>query len=237
MIAMPNLDARLNATSALGSTRPSLVLATLTLLVAVVMGSAGCSGPTSGVSPSSSTTPQTTTPTNQPGDDNTTVTTSDEEQPSRPDGSRALVAYFTRTGNTERAANIINDEVGGDLFRIETTDPYPDEYNEVVNQAQEEQQDNARPGLKTHIERMEDYDVVFVGYPVWWNDTPMAILTFLEEYDLSNKIVVHFAPMTVGVRRGVTTALPEPPSGRPCWKDIPAKVTTWIVRAAKSSHG
>jgi flavodoxin len=103
-----------------------------------------------------------------------------------------LVAYFSHTGNTRVIANQIHENVGGDIFEIVTVDPYPDDYNACVDKAKQEQDDNSRPELATKVENMDSYDVVFVGYPNWWGTMPMAVFTFLEEYDFSGKTIVPF---------------------------------------------
>ena len=105
---------------------------------------------------------------------------------------KALVLYFSQSGNTETVANFIHDEVGGDIIKLETTKAYPSDYNELVNYAQDEQRQNARPELKTKIDNIEEYDTIFLGYPNWWADMPMPLYTFLDEYDLSGKRVAPF---------------------------------------------
>lgn len=108
------------------------------------------------------------------------------------DGSNVLVLYFSMSGNTEAVANFIHDEVGGDLIKLETVQAYPSDYDELVDYAQEEQQENARPKLSTTIENMDQYDIIFLGYPNWWGDMPMSIYTFLDTYDLSGKTIAPF---------------------------------------------
>lgn len=108
------------------------------------------------------------------------------------ESSKILIAYFSRTGNTERIAKIVQQQVGGDLFKIETETPYSDDYNTVLDDASKEQRENARPALSSSVDNMDDYNVIFVGYPIWWGDTPMAVLTFLESYDLAGKTVIPF---------------------------------------------
>lgn len=106
--------------------------------------------------------------------------------------SKTLIAVFSRTGNTRKIADFIHDNVGGDMFDIKTVREYSDDYDTILQQAAEEKNTNARPELSAHVDNMEDYDTVFVGYPIWWGDTPMAIMTFLESYDFSGKKVIPF---------------------------------------------
>lgn len=108
------------------------------------------------------------------------------------DGSKILIAYFTRSGNTETLADSIQEKTGGTKFKIETVRDYPEDYSGVYDEAMKEQRENARPELKTRVDHMADYDTVFVGYPIWHGDTPMAIRSFLESYDFSGKKVIPF---------------------------------------------
>ena len=108
------------------------------------------------------------------------------------DEERILIAYFSKTGTTEEAAQEIHTVVGGDLFEITVADPYPASYQSTVDRARQELDQNARPELSSYVENMNDYDVIFVGYPIWWHTAPMAINTFLESYDLNGKVILPF---------------------------------------------
>lgn len=123
-------------------------------------------------------------------------------EPEEP-GSRILVAYFSRTGenynvgyiekgNTHIIADMIAEQTDGDTFEISTITPYPDDYDECTDIAQQERNDNARPELAESLDNMDDYDVIFIGYPIWWGDMPMAVYTFLESYDFAGKTIVPF---------------------------------------------
>lgn len=131
-------------------------------------------------------------------DDNTTTAnqqsdnTSVENNESDLEAGNVLIVYFSQTGNTETVANIIHDNVGGDIVKLETTEAYPSDYDELVDYAHQEQQGDARPELSTVIENIEQYDTIFLGYPNWWGDMPMAIYTFLDTYDLSGKTIAPF---------------------------------------------
>lgn len=89
-------------------------------------------------------------------------------------------------------ARMIQAEVGGDLFLIETESTYPVSYDETIDVGQQEQREGARPALVSQVENLDQYDIVFLGFPNWWGDMPMAVYTFLEEYDLSGKTIVPF---------------------------------------------
>lgn len=97
-------------------------------------------------------------------------------------------------GNVEYMASVIQETVGGDLFQIETVEQYPLDHDPLVDQAAEEQDADARPELATHIDNLEQYDTIFLGYPNWWGDMPQALYTFLEEYDFSGKTIIPFCP-------------------------------------------
>ena len=128
----------------------------------------------------------------------------DGGQPSTPAGSRVLIAYFSRAGenygvgviekgNTEIVAEMIAEQTGGDLFHIETVTPYPEDYDACTAVARREQDENARPALAATVENIDDYDTVYLGYPIWYGDMPMAVYTFLESLDWSGKIIIPFS--------------------------------------------
>ncbi len=105
---------------------------------------------------------------------------------------KILVAYFSHSGNTREIANQIHTSVNGDIFEIVAVDPYPSGYDEAVEQARKELREEYRPELKTKVENMDSYNVVFVGYPIWWGTVPRPVATFLSEYDFSGKTIIPF---------------------------------------------
>ena len=105
---------------------------------------------------------------------------------------KILVVYFSHTGNTREIANQIHKNVGGDIFEIQTINPYPIDYDAVMAQTIQELKLGYKPKLKTKIENIKSYDVIFIGYPNWWNTIPAPIKTFLSEYDLSDKTLLPF---------------------------------------------
>jgi flavodoxin len=126
-----------------------------------------------------------------------------EVTPTSNSSSRILIAYFSRAGenynvgfikkgNTQVIAELIVEKTGSDLFKIETTVQYPESYKETTDIAKREQAENARPKLSTHVDNMDQYDIILLGYPNWWGTMPMAVFTFLEEYDLSGKTIIPF---------------------------------------------
>lgn len=119
------------------------------------------------------------------------------------DAPKTLIAYFSRAGenysvgvvekgNTEIVAEMIAAETGAELFKIQPVNAYPEKYDECTQVAQQEKNDHARPELAETVEHFEDYDVIYLGYPIWWGDMPMAVYTFLESYDFSGKTVIPF---------------------------------------------
>lgn len=118
--------------------------------------------------------------------------------------AHTLVAYFSRAGdnwsvgkiskgNTQILAEIIASKTGGKLFQIIPTKSYPEDYMECTKVAQKELNQDARPAISTKVSNMEEYETIFIGYPTWWEDAPMAVYTFLESYDLSGKTIIPFA--------------------------------------------
>ena len=98
----------------------------------------------------------------------------------------------TAIGRVRALADFIQADVGGDLFSIRSVETYPVGINEVIDQAAQEQAANARPELADHIDNLDDYDTIFIGYPNWWGDLPMPVYSFFDEYDLSGKTIIPF---------------------------------------------
>lgn len=105
---------------------------------------------------------------------------------------KVLIAYFSWGGNTQGVAEEIQAQMGADLFEITLVEPYSDDYNTVLDQAQHDQNIQARPEIADHINNMDEYDTVLIGYPNWWASIPMPIASFLEEYDFSGKTIIPF---------------------------------------------
>lgn len=113
--------------------------------------------------------------------------------------SAVLIAYFSWSGNTRQLAEVIQEQIGGDLFEIIPETPYTDDINELSGIALQEQRDNIRPEISGVVEDMSQYEIVFIGFPNWWNNMPMPVFTFLEEYDFSGKTVIPFTTYGNGV--------------------------------------
>lgn len=107
-------------------------------------------------------------------------------------GASRLIKEGAVSGHVEFLAKTIWKATGADLFEIRTVQQYPASHEPLIAQAREEQNTGARPALATYIENIDDYDIIFIGYPNWWGDLPMPLYTFLEEYDLKGKTIIPF---------------------------------------------
>ena len=120
----------------------------------------------------------------------------DSYEPAAEEETNVLVAYFSATGNTENIARYIQTILDADLYEIVPEEPYTDEdlnYSDDNCRANREQNDpNARPAITGTLEHPEDYDVLFLGYPIWWGQSPKNIYTFLERYDFDGVTIIPF---------------------------------------------
>lgn len=151
-------------------------------------------------------------------------------------GKKVLVAYFSWGGTTQRMAQQIQNITGGDMFRIEPEVPYPTEYTPCTEVALEEKNNNARPAIKDKVQNWDDYDIVFIGCPVWWWTTPMIIHTFCESYDFKGKTVVPFCTYAATYRdetlAGIVNSTPDAEhltgEGLTSGSINPQRIQTWI---------
>mgnify|MGYP004538134723 CR=1 FL=1 len=118
-------------------------------------------------------------------------------------GGKTLVAYFSMAGdvynvgkveigNTALMASYIVDYLNADSFEIVPVKTYPSNHSDLIADAKEEQQRDDRPEIKNKLNNMDEYDTVFIGYPIWWGDLPQILYTFLEEYNFDGKTVIPF---------------------------------------------
>ena len=123
-------------------------------------------------------------------------TSDSAQEPGEEDTPSTLVAYFSATGNTEGVAQHLQAILDADLYEIVPAEPYSNDdlnYNVSDCRANQEQNDpDARPAIDGTVENMDSYDVIFLGYPIWWGEAPRIISTFLESYDLTGKTIVPF---------------------------------------------
>ena len=124
----------------------------------------------------------------------------------QPGAHKTLVAYFSRAGsnyvagrvvelpvgNTAALAKMIQQKLGADAFEIKTEKAYPTDYQKTTEVAKAEINSNARPKLVGEVTNMEEYDVIILGYPNWWGTMPMAVRSFIEQYDLKGKTIMPF---------------------------------------------
>lgn len=175
----------------------------LFLTMALMLTLAACGSKGGQDSTSSSPAPEGNTPTstapeippaNQPED---TAPTEDQPPEGTDDsGKKVLIAYFSATNNTENIANHLNEILDADLYEIVPEQPYTADdlnYNDSSSRSSQEMNDpDSRPVISGSVENMEQYDVIFLGYPIWWGEAPRIINTFLESYDLSGKTIAPF---------------------------------------------
>ena len=132
----------------------------------------------------------------EPTPDPTEETSGSAWEPGEGDAPSALVAYFSATGNTEGIADHLTAILGADLYEIVPAEPYGDDdlnYNVSDCRANREQNDpDARPAIDGSVDHMENYEAIFLGYPIWWGEAPKIISTFLESYDFTGKTIVPF---------------------------------------------
>ena len=151
---------------------------------------------------------------------------------------KILIAYFSWGGNTEGVAEEVKRQTGADLFEITMVHPYSSDYNTVLGEAQRDQKEQARPELASHVENMEQYDIVMIGYPNWWASIPMPVASFLEEYDFTGKTIIPFCSHGGG-RFGqsltaITKLVPDAVMGEALsvhysgGSELPDDVTEWL---------
>ena len=135
-----------------------------------------------------------TPPENQPEE----VAPQEDEAPTETgdSGNKILIAYFSATNNTENIANHLNEILDADLYEIVPETPYTSDdlnYNDSSSRSSQEMNDpDARPAISGGVDNIEQYDVIFLGYPIWWGEAPRIINTFLESYDFSGKAIAPF---------------------------------------------
>ena len=121
-----------------------------------------------------------------------------EEEP-----AHVLVVYFSHAGenynvgvieegNTAKMGKIIAEQTGADIFELVPVIPYPEDYDSCLDAATEEQRTNARPEYEGEIDTWDQYDTVFIGFPIWWGEIPNIVYTFMEAYDFTGKTVIPF---------------------------------------------
>ena len=166
----------------------------------------------------------------------TSVTTGAEQAPTG--GGKVLIAFFSWGGNTRGIAQEIQSQTGADLFEILPDPPCSTDYNTVLDEAQRDQNRQARPTLLEHVNNFDQYDTILLGYPNWWASIPMPIASFLEEYDFSGKTIVPFCSHGGGRFGQSLTAIaklaPDAILGEPLsvhysgGSDLPENIAAWL---------
>src|SRR5690606_37859310 len=105
---------------------------------------------------------------------------------------KILIVYLSRTNNTKAVAEMIHENVGGRLVALELKTPYPENYKATVDQVARENETGFLPALKTTIDNIKKYDIVFIGFPTWGMQLPPPMKSFLKHHDLSGKMIVPF---------------------------------------------
>lgn len=167
------------------------IFITLTMLFSLAAcGQTGGTSTTEPTGASDSKTPLTSEP------ETTAPTTEPSEAATEPAAQgKTLIVYFSwsSSGNTEKMANVIKERTGGDILEMEPAVAYPTDYNECGEVAKGERDENARPEIANLPDSLDEYDTIFIGYPIWWHTAPMIIGTCLENYDLSGKDIYPFS--------------------------------------------
>ncbi len=193
----------------------SLFLTLVLMLTLVACGSTAGQGGTASDAVPEGNAPTSTTPETSPADQPEDTTPTEEQAPEGTDdgGKKILIAYFSATNNTEGIANHLHDILDADLYEIVPEQPYTSEdlnYNDRSSRSSKEMDDpDARPAISGSIESMEQYDVIFLGYPIWWGEAPRIVNTFLESYDLSGKTIVPFCTSASSPMGSSATILQE----------------------------
>lgn len=169
-------------------------IASIFMVFTLLLSLAACSSNTnnSETSSASQSSQPNSSQTVESDDSSTDSESSAPESEATQTGSKSLVVYFSWSGNTENVAKSIQSQTDSDIFEIVPATPYSDDYDTVVDLAQAEQSEDARPAIADSIENIADYDVIYVGYPNWWGDMPMILYTFFDSYDFSGKTVAPF---------------------------------------------
>lgn len=107
-------------------------------------------------------------------------------------GKKALVVYFSHTGKTAQIAKAVQVAAKADAFEVKTVKPYPEAYRECTTYAKDEKARNFHSEINGAVANIKDYDVIFMGFPIWWYDAPMAMYTFIDKHDLRGKTVISF---------------------------------------------
>lgn len=176
--------------------RRNFLLFVLVMAFSFVLAACGNSSPSADTSSATDETEilSETLQTEEPAEDASSDSTEEPEtkEPetaeTEANGGNVLIAYFSHTGNTEEVAQMIAEYTGGDLAEIQRAE----EYGDLQEEAEVEILDGVHPEITVSVDSIEEYDTIFVGYPIWWDEAPAMIATFLAENDFSGKTIIPF---------------------------------------------
>ncbi len=175
------------------------------LSILMVLSLAACAGnsnnpsesSTQNSTPTASTSENTTEPSNTSVNEPTGSQPDDTQPNDTETGKKVLVVYFSATGTTKKLAEYAADAMDAEIYEIVPRQPYTSadlDYGDKNSRSTKEMNDpNSRPEINGSVENMADYDIVFIGYPIWWGEAPRIVSTFMESYDFSGKTVVTFS--------------------------------------------
>ena len=170
-------------------TRKTLLLLVFAVVFSIVLVACGNSSPSI---ESSSMVDERATETSQAEESSQDVSEEPAEEPgtveTNANGGNVLIAYFSHTGNTEEVAGQIADLTGGTLAEIQRAE----EYGDLQEEAEAEILEGIHPEITVSVDNVEDYDTIFVGYPIWWDEAPAMIASFLAENDFTGKTIIPF---------------------------------------------
>ncbi|GEP23196.1 flavodoxin [Lentilactobacillus diolivorans] len=121
-------------------------------------------------------------------------------------GNKKLIIYFSASGTTKAAAEVIQSKTGADIVRLQPKEKYPDDYNNLVKVAKNQLDNGIHPAIKTTIPNLKRYRTILVGFPTWWHQPPMIIHSLFDRYNFSNKIIV---PFTTSSSDPISRSMPE----------------------------
>lgn len=128
---------------------------------------------------------------------------------------KVLVVFFSHSGNTRKIAQQIHKQIGGNIFEIKAKNDYPVSYNDVLARAKQEIRSGDKPSLRNKLSSIDQYEIIFLGYPNWWNTFPAPVATFLSECDFNGKTIIPFCTHGGGgIGRSITDIIRENPGAK-----------------------
>lgn len=151
-------------------------------------------------------------------------------------GGKSLIALWSWSGNTLKVAERISELSGAEVYRIESADPYPEDYDECADRAKRERDDGVFPEIANPVEDWDGYDTIFLGYPIWWYQLPMIVQGFVRDHDWAGKTIVPFNTHEGSGDGGTYDDLREM-TGRRCSTAWQSEAEAWIPRSTRWMSG